>query len=345
MAILEEIGSWGKAMCPPICRRKRDHRKRLGSAELVMFLEHPPGFFDQPQRLLPNEVIARCIRLLPFGDETKQVTDTSRAVLGSWWRIIDLAHQTIFRDPRLHQFIETQAGRRKHIECQQTEGGRCIQRFHGDKNAISTVLRTSHERRISCIMRPTQQARGSGEKRLSVASFGVCISPLTKPFLLGLHFLICSTDWTIPQETKFEQIGEPWPRRCCIIGQASRFDKLDERSIAFISETTQLLLGVGHCLATVARSLREHKVSPIPETKMPALRSLFVGKLSRKRPLILLRLRNGFLVCLAQTDQTVVPQMSLSTFGGVGFPEQQNILEHPSHAQMRTSVLHICHGC
>src|SRR5712691_11872093 len=101
MAILEEIRSWGKAMGPSIRRRKRDHRKRLGSAELVMLLEHTPGFFDQPQRLLSNEVIAWCIRLLPFGDETKQVTDTSRAILSSWWGIIDLAHQAIFRDPRL----------------------------------------------------------------------------------------------------------------------------------------------------------------------------------------------------------------------------------------------------
>ena len=148
MAILEEVWSRSKAMCPPIRRRERNHRKRLGSAKLVMFLEHTSDFFDQPQRLLPDEVIARRIRLFPFGDEAKQVANTSRVVFGSWWRIIDLAHQTVFRDSRLHQFIEAQAGCRKHIEGQETKGSSSIQRFHGHKNAISTILRTSHERRI-----------------------------------------------------------------------------------------------------------------------------------------------------------------------------------------------------
>src|SRR5712691_11422994 len=130
MTILKEVGSWSKAVCSPIRRRKRDHRQPLSFAELVMVLEHPPRFFDQSQRLFSNEVVARGLRLLPLWDEAEQVTDTNGAILGSWWRIIDLAHQAIFGDPRLHQFIDAQAGRRKHIQSQQAKGGRGIQRFY-----------------------------------------------------------------------------------------------------------------------------------------------------------------------------------------------------------------------
>lgn len=80
-----------------------------------MLFEHPPGFFNQPQRLFSNEVVARRVGSLSLRNEAKQVADTRRAVLGFWRRIIDQAHQALFRDARLHQFIETQAGRRKHV--------------------------------------------------------------------------------------------------------------------------------------------------------------------------------------------------------------------------------------
>src|SRR6266700_6644348 len=86
MAILEQVWCWGKAMCPPIRRRKRNDGKHLGSAEGVILFEHPPGFFNQPQRLFSNEVVARRVGSLSLGNEAKQVADTSRAVPGSWRR-------------------------------------------------------------------------------------------------------------------------------------------------------------------------------------------------------------------------------------------------------------------
>lgn len=80
-----------------------------------MLLEHPPCFFNQAQGFLPNEVVARHLRLLSLGNEPEQVMDENRAVFGFGWRVIDLAQQAILGNPRLHQFIETQAGRRLHL--------------------------------------------------------------------------------------------------------------------------------------------------------------------------------------------------------------------------------------
>ncbi len=106
MSILKKIRSWSKAMCSSIRRCKRNHRERFSFAEMVMFLEHVPRFFNQSQGFLPKEVIAWCIGLLAFGDEAKQVADTRGAIFRSWWGIIDQTHEAIFRDPRLHEFID-----------------------------------------------------------------------------------------------------------------------------------------------------------------------------------------------------------------------------------------------
>ncbi len=74
----------------------------------------------------------------------------------------------------------------------------------------------------------------------------------------------------------------------------------------------------------------EHKASSIPETKIPTLICLFVGKLGRKCSPLLPRLRNSLQVCLTQTDQTVAPQMRM----GKG----NTYREVPLNAEVRTAL-------
>src|SRR5215475_6535084 len=116
MAVLKQIRCRFKAVCSPICRGECNSRKWLTIFKLVVLFEHSPCFFNQPESLFRNEVVAGSVGLFTLRNQTKQVADTGRTILCSWWRIIDKTHQAISRQSSLHQFIDTKSSCRKHIQ-------------------------------------------------------------------------------------------------------------------------------------------------------------------------------------------------------------------------------------
>src|SRR6266446_4324245 len=138
--ILKEVWSRLVPMASAIRRSKRNMRKRFPWLQAVMLTEHVADLLHEPNGFFAHCVVVQGQGSLPFGDQSKKVSQTRRLVCCVEWRIFSELDQTLSRNAHLKQFIHPHSGRGQDIQSQESKQRGGVERLHRDQDSLCFLL-------------------------------------------------------------------------------------------------------------------------------------------------------------------------------------------------------------